>query len=168
MHPLGPITIFLYRLKARSAAGSEPSSHLPSLQPEDREISFTFKCLPVSLALEGMDRCPQEWLPPFLYRHSPLPQVHGDARPSGSWHQEKACDRREPQRSVTLRSDLSDKECLCSAVPSSLFLLLLWKYSHLLFKTFYNFVYCTKKKKTKNFKFYAIHGVTKSRSRQSD
>ena len=47
-----------------------------------------------------------------------------------------------------------DKECLCSAVPSSLFLLLLWKYCHLLFKTFYNFVYCTKKKKTKNFKFY--------------
>lgn len=44
-----------------------------------------------------------------------------------------------------------DKECLCSAVPSSLFLLWLWKYSHLLFKTFYNFVYCTKKKKTSSF-----------------
>ena len=40
-----------------------------------------------------------------------------------------------------------DKECLCSTVTSSLFLLLLWKYSQLLFKTFYNFVYCTKKKK---------------------
>ena len=39
-----------------------------------------------------------------------------------------------------------DKECLCSTVPSSLFPSLLWKYSHLFFKNFYNFVYCTKTK----------------------
>lgn len=41
VQPLGPITIFLPCLKARSTAGSEPSSHLPSLQPGAREVSLT-------------------------------------------------------------------------------------------------------------------------------
>ena len=113
VQPLGPITVFLPCLKARSTAGSEPSSHLPSLQPGDREISFTSKCLPVSLALEGVDRCPQEWLPSFLYRHSPLSQVRGDARPSGSWHREKAWDRREPQ-GAEIRSQCIRPQCASS------------------------------------------------------